>query len=82
MPWHAGVHLPLPTLLAVAGGEYLVHGHDIARATRVPWPVPADWARTVFLGVLPASVQTATCPLTRGHSCVCSTAAAGPSGQP
>jgi uncharacterized protein (TIGR03083 family) len=51
--WHAGLHLPLPTLLAVATGEYLVHGHDIARAARVPWPVPADWARTVFMGLLP-----------------------------
>jgi len=53
LPWHAGLRLPLSTLLAVACGEYLVHGHDIARAASVPWPVPAGWARTVFLGVLP-----------------------------
>src|SRR5215475_4487296 len=51
--WHAGLRLPLSSLLAVACGEYLVHGYDIARVARVPWPVPADWARTVFLGVLP-----------------------------
>jgi len=53
LPWHAGLRLPLSALLAVACGEYLVHGHDIARAVRARWPVPADWARTVFLGVLP-----------------------------
>ena len=53
LPWHAGLRLPLSSLLAVACGEYLVHGHDIARAARARWPVPADWARTVFLGVLP-----------------------------
>jgi len=53
VPWHAGLRLPLSTLLAVACGEYLVHGRDIARAAAVRWPVPADWARTVFLGLLP-----------------------------
>jgi uncharacterized protein (TIGR03083 family) len=54
VPWHAGVQLPLSALLAIACGEYLVHGRDIARAAGRPWPVPAGWARTVFLGVLPA----------------------------
>jgi uncharacterized protein (TIGR03083 family) len=53
VPWHAGLHLPLSSLLAVACGEYLVHGNDIARAAGMRWPVPADWARTVFLGLLP-----------------------------
>ena len=53
VPWHAGLRLPMSTLLAAACGEYLVHGYDIARAARLPWPVSADWARTVFLGLLP-----------------------------
>jgi len=53
VPWHAGLRLPLSALLAVACGEYLVHGYDIARAARVPWPVSADCAQAVFLGVLP-----------------------------
>src|SRR5215475_5414067 len=53
VPRHAGLRLPMSTLLAAACGEYLVHGYDIARAARLPWPVPADWARTVFLGLLP-----------------------------
>jgi uncharacterized protein (TIGR03083 family) len=51
--WHAGLRMPLSTVLAVACGECLVHGRDIARAAGRPWPVPADWARTVFLGLLP-----------------------------
>jgi uncharacterized protein (TIGR03083 family) len=53
VPWHAGLHLPLSSLLAVACGEYLIHGRDIARTAAIRWPVPADWARTVFLGLLP-----------------------------
>jgi SCP-2 sterol transfer family len=53
VPWHAGLRMPLSTLLAVACGEYLVHGRDIARAAGRRWPVPADWARTVFFGLLP-----------------------------
>ncbi|MGN6791461.1 MAG: maleylpyruvate isomerase family mycothiol-dependent enzyme [Streptosporangiaceae bacterium] len=53
VPWHAGLQIPLSTLLAVACGEYLVHGHDIARAAGLPWRVRGDWARTVFLGLLP-----------------------------
>jgi hypothetical protein len=53
VPWHAGLPMPLSTLLAAACGEFLVHGRDIARAAAVRWPVPADWARTVFLGLLP-----------------------------
>jgi uncharacterized protein (TIGR03083 family) len=53
VPWHAGLQVPLSTLLAVACGEYLVHGHDIAQAVGQRWPVQPDWARTVFLGLLP-----------------------------
>jgi uncharacterized protein (TIGR03083 family) len=53
VPWHAGLPMPLSTVLAVACGECLMHGRDIARAAGRRWPVPADWARTVFLGLLP-----------------------------
>jgi uncharacterized protein (TIGR03083 family) len=51
--WHAGLRVPLSTLLAISLGEAIVHGRDIARAGGRPWPVPPDWARTVFEGVLP-----------------------------
>jgi uncharacterized protein (TIGR03083 family) len=53
VPWHAGLSIPVTSLLAISLGEAVVHGHDIARAARRPWPVPADWARTVFHGVQP-----------------------------
>ena len=53
VPWHAGLPMPLSTVLAVACGECFMHGRDIARAAGRRWPVPADWARTVFLGLLP-----------------------------
>jgi len=53
VPWHAGLTVPLGALLAISLGEAVVHGYDIARAARRPWPVPADWARTVFHGVQP-----------------------------
>src|SRR5262249_20655067 len=53
VPWHAGLQMPMSTLLAIACGEYLVHGRDIARAVSLRWPVQPDWARTVFLGLLP-----------------------------
>jgi hypothetical protein len=42
-------------VLAVSCGEYLVHGYDIAHAAGARWPVPAGWARTVFLGALPVT---------------------------
>jgi uncharacterized protein (TIGR03083 family) len=53
VPWHAGLRIPVGSLLAISLGEAVVHGHDIAHAARRPWPVPADWARTVFHGVQP-----------------------------
>ncbi len=129
VPWHAGLHLPLPTLLAVACGEYLVHGNDIARSPGAPRgrcrptgpgrcsseccpssritcsprrhgggrpgttsgcaasavcgrSSPSPMGRWPSKRRRPAGAQTVICPRTRGHSCSCSTAAAGPSGPP
>lgn len=40
-----GISVPLSAVLGVELGELIVHGYDIARATRQPWPVePADAA--------------------------------------
>ena len=40
-----GIRMPLSAVLGVELGELIVHGHDIARAARLPWPVrPADAA--------------------------------------
>jgi hypothetical protein len=43
----------LSSLVAISLGEAIVHGRDLARAAGRPWPVSADWARSVFLGLLP-----------------------------
>lgn len=51
--WHGGLRLPLATVWAVLAGEALVHGYDIARAARKPWPMPRDDVRTVLLNLLP-----------------------------
>ncbi len=51
--WHAGLQLPLSSLLAVTIGEAMVHGYDIARATGARWRLPVPWAHTVFRGLLP-----------------------------
>jgi len=51
--WHAGVEVPLSSLVAISLGEAIVHGRDIAHAARSRWRVPPEWARTVFNGVLP-----------------------------
>jgi hypothetical protein len=42
---------PLSTLLAVELGEVLVHGHDIARASGLPWSI--DRAQAAAGGMLP-----------------------------
>jgi uncharacterized protein (TIGR03083 family) len=51
--WHAGLRLPLSTLVAAGLGEALVHGHDVARAAGLPWSIPAEEAAAVFRGFLP-----------------------------
>lgn len=53
VPWHGGLRLPLSTVWAVLAAEFLVHGHDVARAAGKPWPIPADEARAVLMGLLP-----------------------------
>ena len=49
----AGVRVPLSSLAAVELGELLVHGHDIARACGLPWPIPREDAAPAATGVLP-----------------------------
>lgn len=48
-PWYGeGARLSLATATAMLVGEQLVHGYDIARTTRSPWPVEPDEARLVI----------------------------------
>jgi uncharacterized protein (TIGR03083 family) len=51
--WHGGLRLPLATVSCVLAGEALIHGRDIARAVGHPWPIGADRARTVLVGLVP-----------------------------
>jgi uncharacterized protein (TIGR03083 family) len=42
--WLGGSRVPVAGVLAHLVNEMLLHGLDIARATRRPWPVPAPYA--------------------------------------
>jgi uncharacterized protein (TIGR03083 family) len=52
IPWHGGLTLPPATLLCLALGEVLVHGHDIATAGRTRWTITPGEARTVLGGII------------------------------
>lgn len=49
----AGAKTPLSAVLATELSELLVHGYDIARAARLPWPIPRDEATRALEGLLP-----------------------------
>lgn len=53
MPWYSGVGLSLASTTAVALGEILVHGRDIARGAGRPWSIKSDEARLVLGGLAP-----------------------------
>lgn len=55
--WHGGLTFPLSTVVCLALGEVLVHGHDIASASGSSWVIPADEARTVLAGIIVLSPQ-------------------------
>ena len=56
-PWYGrGVRCRLDTLTCLAIGEVVVHGYDIAKALRRPWPIDPEHARLVVAGVLPAMI--------------------------
>ena len=37
--WHGGIPLPAPATLGAVVGELVFHGHDVARAVDVAWPI-------------------------------------------
>ncbi|MGH3782171.1 MAG: maleylpyruvate isomerase family mycothiol-dependent enzyme [Pseudonocardiaceae bacterium] len=51
--WHAGISLPVSSVTATLLGEVLIHGYDIAQASRQPWLIPPTHAGLVFSGTLP-----------------------------
>ncbi|TDB96411.1 maleylpyruvate isomerase family mycothiol-dependent enzyme [Actinomadura sp. 7K534] len=51
LPWLGGSRVPVAGLLAHLLNEILIHGRDIARAARQPWPIPpedAAWFLELF----------------------------------
>jgi uncharacterized protein (TIGR03083 family) len=43
-PFHAGVTTTMTPALRIVLGEFLVHGHDVARAADRPWEITGDEA--------------------------------------
>ncbi|HET9050641.1 MAG TPA: maleylpyruvate isomerase N-terminal domain-containing protein [Candidatus Dormibacteraeota bacterium] len=65
-PWYGpGVTAPAESLVGIALAELTIHGHDIAVATRRPWPIDPDIARaiarTVFPALLPHALDRTRC---------------------
>lgn len=48
--WHEGTLLDVPAALSLALGELLVHGYDIARTARAPWPITPHDAGLAIAG--------------------------------
>ncbi|SCL64876.1 TIGR03083 family protein [Micromonospora citrea] len=55
VPWLGGARVPLAGLCAHLVNEVLVHGHDISRATGLPWRIPDPHA-ALFLELFLAGV--------------------------
>ena len=51
--WHAGLELPLSTVVGMIAGEGYVHGHDVARRARTHWVIPPEDATTIFHAAIP-----------------------------
>jgi uncharacterized protein (TIGR03083 family) len=51
--WHAGILLPVSSVTAILLGEMLIHGYDIAQASRRPWVIAPEHAGLVLRGSLP-----------------------------
>jgi uncharacterized protein (TIGR03083 family) len=52
IPTGLGISMTVPTMTTVLLGEQLVHGLDIARAARFPWPISRADALEVIEGVM------------------------------
>jgi hypothetical protein len=48
--WHEGYPLSLGALIWVGVGEMVVHGYDIARAVKKPWPIDRQLACQILNG--------------------------------
>lgn len=62
-PWYGPARTRTPDCLtALALGELTVHGHDIATATRRPWPISAEHAKLIMGTVCPQMSPLAVRP--------------------
>jgi uncharacterized protein (TIGR03083 family) len=48
--WHEGYPLSLGALIWVGVGEMVIHGYDIARAAKKPWPIDRQLAYQILNG--------------------------------
>lgn len=62
----AGATVPFSTLLGVELGEVLVHGWDIARAARLPWPIAPEHAALALQAYLPLLPHMLDCERAEG----------------
>lgn len=46
--WHAGIEISRADEIGVTTGEAVVHGYDVARAVKAPWPISRDDAVVVL----------------------------------
>jgi uncharacterized protein (TIGR03083 family) len=68
--FHGGTTLDLAAQTVILLGEYLVHGLDLARSARRPWPIDQGHARLVIAGataLLPRYVDPAARGVTVGY---------------
>jgi uncharacterized protein (TIGR03083 family) len=52
VPYHENTEVPATVLAGLAVGELVLHGRDIARAIKTPWPIGADEATVVIAAAL------------------------------
>ncbi|MFJ6247279.1 MULTISPECIES: maleylpyruvate isomerase N-terminal domain-containing protein [unclassified Streptomyces] len=62
-PWYGEVPFTLATVTGLLLGETLVHGLDVARGARLPWPIGDDEARLVLGQSMPTMMAAALDPV-------------------
>ncbi|MFJ3538549.1 maleylpyruvate isomerase N-terminal domain-containing protein [Streptomyces sp. NPDC090109] len=62
-PWYGDVPFTLATVTGLMLSETLVHGLDIARGARLPWPIGRDEARLVLGQSMPTMMAAALDPV-------------------
>lgn len=76
-PWHSSLLIDVATGTGLALAELLVHGHDVARALRRPWPISAEDARTALKASIALSPRYLDREAVRGRRLSCRLAIRG-----